>query len=359
LIVADDTTYCGFSGDVYYYVRNADNNDPGTDTDTIHCISRFAGSDTTETEVSNTQNFSDPLFIHQADLHGSTGILTNLFSVQSGVKQSLPVPSTEQILIPVDYQQTGSLDFLGLDRHVVLVYYDDAFTNQNVQINSLDFDTANPICENEILGLTVSLTDDLNNIGWCHIQELHPNSTQKSIQSNTSFITPGSITMNYLADEVGTFPLRIRCRDQFHAAYSSQIYTVTVINDTTACNFKGLGGGSVSYEVTTDATANQDFISGFNTALEDVGVLGTVMKGVVWLILVMVVVGGVALMGAREGMDGQSIGIMVVVFLTALLLLGWYFEMIGAVPLVMFGLVLAAVIGFKVFSNTRSRVGGG
>lgn len=359
LVVATDTTYCDFSGDVYYYIRNAANNDPGINTDTIHCITRFAGAGTKETTISNTVNFTSPFFIHQASIYGSTGILTSLYGVQSSVKQSFPVLIGQPLIFPVDYQKSGSLDLVGVVDQSTLTYYDDGFTNQNVRINSIAFDTANPVCKNEILGLTLTLTDDLNNPGFCHVQELHFNNTQKSIQSNSSFTTPGSVTINYLADETGTFPLRLRCRDQFHTAYSSQVYTVTVLNDTTACNFKGQGGSIVNFQTTNDTGSNIAFLKNFNTALSDVGVNGTVMKGIIWLIAIMLVIGGVAFSAARENMAGQGIAILVVVFLTGMLVLGWYFDMIGGVPLALFALVLVAVIGFKVFSNSANVTGGG
>lgn len=359
LIVATDTTYCDFSGDVYYYVRNAANNDPGTNTDTVHCITRFAGAGTKETTISNTVNFTSFFFIHQVSLYGSTGLLTSLYGVQGSTKQSFPALIGQPLIIPVDYQQSGSLDLIGVVDQSTLTYYDDAFTNQNVVITSISFDTANPICRGEILGLTLTLTDDLNNVGFCHVQELNVNLSQKSIQSNSSFVTPGSVTLNYLADETGTFPLKLRCRDQFHTDYSSQVYTVTITNNTNACNFKGSGGSTVNFQTTNETASNQNFADNVNTALADLGVRGTVFKGIIWVIAIMLVVGGIAFEGSRQGMNSQAVGIMTVIMLTGMLVLGWFFNMLGTVPLVLFGLVLVGVIGFKVFSNSANVTGGG
>jgi len=75
--------------------------------------------------------------------------------------------------------------------------------------------------------------------------------------------------------------------------------------------------------------------------------------------VIMVVVGAVALWGAQSNMSGNSISVMILVFLTSMLILGWYMDMISGVPLVMFSLLLAAVIGFKVFSNSANAAGGG
>lgn len=358
MVEASDTTYCPYSGDVYYYVRNANNNDPGINTDTVHCISLFAGSGTQETTVSNVENFTSPFFIHQTDMYGSTGILTSLFGIQGGTKQSQPGIIGQPFIYPVDYQVTGSVDLIGADEDL-LVYYDDAYTNLNIQVDSLDFDTANPVCFGELVGLTITISDDLNNPGYCHIQETWSNTTQKSIQSNTSVTTPGSYTLNYYADETGTYPLNVRCQDQYHTNYESRTYTVTVSNDTTVCNYKGQGAGSVSYNTSTSTAQNTDFLSNLDTALDDVGVRGSLFKGIIWVVMIMVVVGGMALYGAKEGLAGQAISILVLVILTSMLILGWYLNFIGGVPLVMYSLILAAVIGFKVFTNSANVTGGG
>ncbi len=359
LVEASNTEYCPFSGDVYYYVRNSQNNDPGKDIDTIFCISLFTGSSTQETEVSNTVNFTIPFFIHQASLYGSTGILTSLFGIQGSTKQGIPAFTTQQWLVPVDYELTGSLDIIGVDDQSTLFYYDDNFVNQNIDINSLFFDTANCVMLGEILGLTISISDDLNNPGECHVQEVWANNTQKSIQSNTSVTTPNTYTLNYFADEEGTFPLNIRCRDDRHTAYSSRTYTVIVRNDTAICNFKGQGGGNVNYNTTLVTSQNANFLTNLDSALDDVGVRGGLFKGIIWVVLMMLVLGGIAFAGARANLNGQALMVVIVIMMTSLMIIGWYINFLGGVPLVMFALVLAAVVGFKVFSNSANVTGGG
>ncbi len=358
MFLPSTTTYTEFTGDVCYYLRNWEENDPGANIDTIHCFSIFAGSDRTETEVINVaHNFTRRPIVHEAQLHGSIGLLTQRFTTEGDVLQGTPAFTETDVIIPVDYQQSGTLDMIGMNASR-LVYYDDAYTNQNVVIVSSSPDTGNPVCFGELLTIKLTLLDAESDLGRCHIQETWSNGTQKSIQSNTSFaLTP--ISLNYYADETGTFPLNLRCRDQFHTEYASRTYTVTVINDTTACNFKGQGAVVIDYVIDEDLALNDDFLTGFNIALADVGVRGTLFKGMIWVLMIMVVIGGFALAAARQGMSGNAIGMIVMVFLAGLLVIGWYLDMISGVPLVMFSLVLATVIGFKVWSNSANVAGGG
>lgn len=347
LVEADDTTYCEFTGDVYYYVRNAANNDPGVNTDTIHCISLYAGSDTQETTVSNVQNFSEEFFIHQVDLYGSTGILTSLFGVQGGTKQAYPIIDTLQYLSPVDYQMSGTLDIIGIDFGADFIYYDDAYTNQNAEITSIYWDTGNPVCLNEIVTFTVGVDDIEGNEGNCFIDEQYGNGTSVATHANTTFnYVPQDLSMNYYADGLGTFILEFNCKDQYHDVFDERIYTI-VVSNSTGCNYKGQGGSGTDYESDESAEESDAFEASVDSVFSDIGITSSVGKSMFWIVVMICI--GFLLLSHVGSMSGAPYILGFVELL--MLVLGWVLGMVGTVVLVIVGLMLALLLAMMFFGK--------
>jgi len=294
MFVASDTTYSDFSGDVCYYVRNLANNDPAPNTDTVHCLSLYAGVGTSETTVANTQSISTYPIIHEVALQGTTGILINQFFIEGGTVKTYPnLFGTDTYLFPVDYQQSGTLDVIGLNGSR-LVYYDDAYTNTNVQITRLDVDTGNPVCQYEVVGFTAYLEDDVDNIIQCHLQEVYTNGTNKAVHDNTSLtVLPPTLTLNYVADETGTYFIKYNCRDQFHTTYTSKSYTISVSNDTAVCNIKGTDPFSESYFTTEQETSDADFDAATDEFWSNIGASSRKARNSIAIILALLIAVGI------------------------------------------------------------------
>lgn len=350
LIEATDTTYCDFSGDVYYYVRNIAQSDPGANIDTVHCLSLFAGAATKETTISNTVNFTSPFFIHQASLFGTTGILTPKFGIQGSTKQSLPLIGLNAFCIPVDYQISGTLDFI-CQNTSILRYFDDAYTNQNTQITMIAPDTGNPICSGETLTTTLTINDNESDAGNCYIRVVYANMTDYGNYSNTSF-SSGTTTVNlfFTASPNSTLNLihYYECKDQYHSTYNSQAYSVTYsgsVCGSGACNCKGYGT-PVPISITTNASsANQ-----MDAIIEDVldPLLGTgprlkTIAGIGIVIGIIVAVAQVTLSPFVLAFTGIA-GLILVTFLG---LLSAYILIIFIIFIVMIVILWKFVTGFQ------------
>ena len=378
LVVAENTEYCDYTDDVFYYVRNAQYDQLGAqdeNEDVVHCISQYAGSGTQQTIVPNTVNFTKEFFIHAVNLYGANGILTSLFGVSGSTKMSTP-DMTEGFSIPVDYQKSGSLDIIGSVFYTRLIYYDDNYANSNYVIEKLVTGAGNPLCEGYQYTYTLTLSDAESDAGSCYAQETYVNGTVITNFTNVS-INPFSPTLlnYYYADTTGNFILTFYCKDQYHTNYNSIQTPVVVSNDTQNCYLPNEGIISIvpvipdSCNVDNDCpegyfcdggscvSVDETFILNWNTAMGDVGLRSPIMKGIVWLICMMVVAGGVAYGGISQHADGKVISIMVLISVVGMMCIGWYIDMITVVPLVMFGLLMAAVVGFKVFNGSND-VGG-
>lgn len=353
LVEASDTTYCDYVGDVYYYIRNPTQSDPGPNIDTILCISRYAGSSTQENTVSSTLNYSGQFYIHESDLYGSTGLLTSARGIQGTTVQTFPLVVGQSWLVPVDYQLTGSLDLIGVRRFVDLTYYDDAYTNQQVNIDSLSWDTGNPLCQGEIPTFTLELSDDENDVGYCHIRETWGNGTVIALHDNSSFVTPGSVNLDYFADTVGTFFLNFRCQDQYNRdSYESVSYTVSVSNDTTLCNVKGNDPGGEEFLSDAEAIEDAAFDDNVDDVFADIGIVSQKAKTMFWL-LVMIAVAFLTFSSMR---NSPALGYVIAIIETFMLILGWVLGMVGTVILVIVGLICSLLLVMMFTGRSTSAV---
>jgi len=343
--VAEDTTYSSYTGDVCYYLRNYEENDPGVNIDSVFCVSQYAGAGYKETEVSNTINFTGRPLIHVASLHGVGGPLTPRFTIQGSTKEVLPV-LTDAVNVPVDAQQSGSLDIVGLT-NTMMYYYDDAYTNQQVNIISNVIDTGNPVCQGEIVGITSGLEDDENDAGRCYINEQYGNATQISNTTNVSFGSGQvSVLQNYFADQTGTFILKIRCSDQYHydSSPNEESYTIQVTDDITLCNIKG-SNPVIIMVIPDDEEEDANFIIDQGDELmETFGLKSRLAKTLIVLIALMIICVGSAIAMATGGVGSGAIttieGIIVISVLSIAFYLGW----MSAIPLVLIGLLLVVVV---------------
>jgi len=337
-----NTEYSNFVGDVCMYIRNPTESYPGANIDTIFCVSQYAGADDKYTEITNTQNFTGLTTVHEADLFGSNDLLLNTFEVSDGIKQTLPILNNN-LNIPVDYQQSGSLDIIGLST-TNIYYYDDGYTNSNYEITGIAWDTCNPVLQNELPTFTLTITDTEEDAGNCYFTETHANGTILETSTNNSITisdftsTQATTTFNYFADATGTYTLNFYCKDQYHETYDTRIYSVQVSN-TTGC-YKGQGGSSIESS-TTETAATEEFQSNVDTALADIGIISQSAKSMIWLILMMAL--AFLIFSAYQG---EGIVYIIALLEVVMLVLGFTLGMIGTVPLVIVGLVTALLLTF-------------
>ena len=225
--VASDSTYAYSSTDVCFYVKDADDNE-----DSVMCASLQGGYNEEETEIDNTNALSDPFYVHEVNLLGNTGILTSSFYVSEYEVSSIPKFTTQQYIIPVDYQINGGIDLIGVSASL-LSYYDDNVVNPQVSIESVSINPNTPICQNTVVEITLTLSE---NTGFCEYQELFINNTLIETFSN---ITTTSTTSNafYSPDSVGNRKLKFSCTDTYNTGTRDTYEKIIVIsNDTSVCN---------------------------------------------------------------------------------------------------------------------------
>lgn len=348
-----DTTYADYTSDVCYYVRNTNKNDPGVNIDTVHCISRFAGAGTTETTISNTVDMN-PVFVHDVDITGVTGLLLPDFVVQGGTKETNPVLIGADFCVPVDAQGNGGLDIIC--RNTTHTFYnDDAYTNQNVLISSIAPDTGNSICTGETLTTTISISDEENDAGNCLIRVTYANGTIYGTQnySNTTF-TGGQPTIDLFFTATTSTILNLihtySCRDQYHDGYTTRAYAVTYSNETCGsgkCNCKGYGAPiPIQYDPDVNVTATQ-IDDNFDAVMQPLFGTSPRLK----MMFAVGIIIGIMVMVAYHTRNAPAIlasGLLGTILVTFLGLMNVYILIITIVSL-----VLLLVLGKTVFSSNN------
>lgn len=340
LFLCDSSTYCDYSGSDVCFVAHSKTDSP-SDTTTVQCFSLYAGVGFEKTFIDDpTIPTASPYIVHDVKLTGSQGFLGEQVFVGSN-KQSLP-SLDGGIIIPVDYQLSGSLDMIGF-KSTGLTYYDDAYINRNVQIIQHTAQTGNPVCEGTPVRNTLTLSDNESNIGYCHVQEQYVNGTQKSIESNITYYLP-STELIYTADEVGSFYLNFRCRDQFNTAYSEHKYTISVSNDTTVCNLFDENPTTTILETSEELEDENLLIEQSNELMGMFGLKTRLAKTLIVLIALMIIVVSTAILMASQGVDGIAItvieGFLIITVMSIAFYLGW----MSVIPIVMLGLFFAVAL---------------
>lgn len=357
--VPDSTFYADYTSDVCTYIRNPSNNDPGANIDTVLCVSRYAGSGFEETEVSNTDNMTS-FFAHHVSLYGGEGVLTSGFGVLGDEKQSTDF-GENYLLLPVDVQKSGSLDVIGFNYSVQLIYYDDNYINSNYVFDTFTR-TPNPLCIGYTYTFTLTVLDDEGDSGTCFAEEHYQNGTLTAYFGNQSITEANmgsgeyDINFNYYADVADSRMLYFYCKDQYHSTYEEKIYSALVIN-TSPCN------SPTAVQITDDLSpVSEDddsnaLISGFNDFSSSFGINSILAKSIVSLIVILLLCGSTVIMLSSKGVQsGALIFIAALEAVTGLIIFYW-FGWMSAVPLVIIGLVCAVVIVGYFFGKSNT-VGG-
>jgi len=295
MVIADDTTYCDEAGDVYYYIRNHKESDPGSNIDTVFCVGQYAGAGYKETEVVNTVNFTGLPLIHQASLYGTTGLITSKFGIQEGTKQALPVMNDETVIIPVDYRKSGSLDLLGLSASGIR-YYDDNYINSQYEFIGYT-NPVNPVCQNYVYTLKRTVQDDEKDGGSCYSEEFYVNGTSMGVFDNVSIsetmIESGSANLefNYYADVTGNYVLKTYCKDQYHTSYITNQFNILVSN-ASDCNDPDVIPIPVVIILDNETIENADFDAATESLWCGLGLCSKKARNAAALFMVMVIVVG-------------------------------------------------------------------
>ena len=342
LAAASNTEFCDYTNDVYYMVHDNANN-----VTVIECISLYNGVGTKQTVYDDSTAWVNPTIIHDVDLYNTgSGILTPYYGIKDGEKQDLhpSLLGRDEIIVPVDYEISGTLDLIGIN-NTRIIYYDDAYNNQNAELISIDVDTGNPVCEDELIKVTAGFTDNESDYVNCYMQETYANHTVIQNYTIIGSNSPGSLSFNHLADMTGTFLLKIYCKDQYHTVYDSYTYTLTVSNDTQTCNPVGQNPFSDEQQSQEELQAQAEF----DDAVDELScglfhMCSRTAKGIFWLIIMIVVLGAAIVALGKAGVSGVGIigstsGLGVI-----LVLLGWLLGFLTAVPVVIMGLFMALVI---------------
>ena len=363
LFVCGDSTYCDFPDhDVCGYVSNDNNNDPGVNTDTIICFSLYAGAGFEETEVTQPINFtsSDPQVFY-AEMTGVAGVLTSNWLIQGSTVESVDL-SGEDIVIPVDYQQSGGLDIIGFS-DTLLTYYDDAYTNAQVEITGYEVNPANPVCQGTSLTYTVTLSDTESDVGYCEFKEYYANNTLVEVFDNKTFTESGWVSGEqtvqgvYNPDEIASRKLVVSCTDQYNtdSAREEYSYVVNVVNSSSTCNNYGDAVAEESFESTVVDEQNDDFDDKIDDAFADIGLEGSKAKAFFWVFLML---GLAVLLGFKLAQTGMgSATPMVIAFAEIIMLvIGWVLGMIGTAIIVTLAIFCSI---FLVILFLRSASSGG
>lgn len=351
-LFVDDGTYGSYSGDVCYYLRNYDNNDPGVNIDTVHCLSQYAGSDHAETEVSNTVNFTNRPIIHTASMTGTGGLLTPKFILQGGTKQSNPILAGTDVCIPVDAQNDGGLDII-CSNATVLTYYDDNVSNTNTQILQYTRTSGNPICNNTKVIYQVSVSDDESDAATCNIEVSYINGTSVYNSSNVSVTTPGTATFDYTFNSpsgTDAYTVTMNCKDQYHDTYTSITDSVWTSLPPGCYGFNE--NPFTNESITEDSETDQDIDDNFDST---VGILlGTSSKlrtiaGLAIVIGIMMAAG----IRFRNGIVGAIAGIIALIMVTFIGLLSPYILIVTLI-----GMVLIIILAKMVFGSGGGGDGG-
>ena len=351
LVEATDTTYCSYSSDVYLYIRNYDQSDPGVNTDSVLCLSQYAGTGYVETPIVNTLlNDSHGSFVmHQADLYGTTGLLLSQWGVQDSNIQSLPTLSNNEVTIPVDYKKGGVLDIIGQNTSRV-VYYDSNYVNQNWQMTTYSF-AVNPVCQSYTYTYTIGINDNESDLGSCYATETWPNGTVITNFSAQNFTTatPESVSFYYYADTTGNFILSFSCKDQYHTAYNTKQYSVLVTNDS-SCSLPGAFTDG-TYDTTNETSAAATFESTTESFWNGLGLGAKAARNAVALFVAMLVAVLVFMKTGSSMLATSSIPVV--------LLIMFFVGLATIFPIVVMILVVVAWLVYTVISGRGGSTPGG
>jgi hypothetical protein len=351
--------YIAYTGDVCVYIRNPEGSqeiggqDPNEDV--VYCVGQYAGDGFTQTIIPNTINLSNQHVVHYSALTGVSGVLTSSFIVQGSTKETAELLGGTNI--PVDYEQSGSLDIIGIN-DTRLFYYDDGYSNQNVDIDVIAPDTGNPICAGETLTTTLTISDVESDSGDCYIRVTYANGTTygTSNYSSTAF-NEGVSSVNLFFTATPTSTLNLihyySCKDQYHTSYDEQAYAVTyssAVCGSGSCNCKGYGAPIPTVlNTSSDAAANEmDEI--IDEVLDPLLGTGTKLKAIAGIGIVIGIIVSVAAYTTNP----------FVLAITAMgsFVLVTFLGLISAYILVLFILIIAFIILIWKFVSGGSNGGG-
>ena len=336
--LASDTTYSEDEQDPCWYLRDSSDNK-----DTVMCVTQKAGSNGQETDITNTNNLTNPFYIHEVNLLGGTGILTSAFYVSGTTVSNYPSITTEQYLIPVDYQINGGIDVIGVSS-LLMSYYDDEVLNEQVTMSSVEVCPINNVCENSVATIKYGISDAESNTGYCTYTETYINDTSITTFANKSFLaTTTSVTATYTADATGSFKIVTNCTDSYNTDNPvSKEYIIIVSNDTSTCNnYDTTNCYSENFVSTSAQTSQDDFDTALDDFYTDMGVESSGAKNILGLlVIIFTAIAIFKLSGSIEmSMGGGVVGGIIAVSLGLLSILPFVIIIILSIAFVVYKLL--------------------
>jgi hypothetical protein len=353
------TIYTDYPGDVCIYIRSATQNDPGINKDTIYCASKYNGDGYKETVIDNNINSSVySILIHDTKIAGDEGLLLSKFLISLSDKETALL--NNGFNIPVDYQQSGSLDIIGINSSRIW-YYDDNYINYNYEIVKYQPNTGNPYCLGYIYSFTLTIKDAELDSGDCYLDAVYSNTTHKSYYNISTAPFTSNKTFNFFADELGSFTLNFYCKDQYHTVYDSITDVILVKNESipgTLCNTPGINPPSPTDYTTVNETSESNMlIDQFNDFSSNFGINSQLAKSIISLILIVLLGAGTAISLLSKQMQGNVVVFIISLETVAGLIIFYWIGWMSAIPLVIIGLVCAMVIvGY--FFGKSNQIGG-
>jgi len=246
-------------------------------------------------------------------------------------------PDVETSVVSTDLNNDDrqELFFLG---ESILYLLTDGYENLNTYSLNSYVDPTNPVCYGYTTVINMDLYDADNDIGTCYVNEYYANGTFKSLETTQSTATPtNDFILVYQADEIGNFNLKVSCNDSSHTAVELFNFPVIVSNDTNVCHRPYYGHTQTIY-IDTTITTEIEFENNVDDALADIGIVSDYAKSMFWMILM---IGLAFLLFATFQIHNPFILIIVEVMM---LVLGWVLGFIGAVPLVIIGLISSVIL---------------
>lgn len=327
------------SFDACYYVHDYD------DDDEVFCASAYTGFNYERNAVNNAKNFTGGYpIIHEASMTGNTGLLTPRFILNGVVPETVQNIVENGACIPVDYQVTGTLDFICANS-TRLAYHDDSYTNQNVNITGIQPQTGNPVCAGETLITTISISDYEGDSGTCFIHVTYANSTEYQNTTAEAFSSGATSVNVYFTSapaSVTNYILEYSCRDQYHTAYNTRKYTVSYSNQTCGGNCNCAGQNPPLFQnfttptVTGDTQIDEDIDATFGILFGT----STKMRNIVGIGIIIGVIATLAFgYNIRSGFALAFVGILTTILVTMLGLLSAYILI-----LILVGMLLTVVV---------------
>jgi len=158
-------------------------------------------------------------------------------------------------------------------------------------------------------------------------------------------------TFSCYYNTTGTFSVRIYLQDEAnnetYSSYNNQAFSVTVIDGEPGVSCDVARISIVPAVTLSGGTSENDaFLSNWDDALEDFGIISQTAKSMIWLILMIAL--AFLIFSVYKG---ESVVYIIAFMEVIMLVLGWVLGMIGTVPLVIVGLFAALLLTFMWMKN--------